>query len=261
MTEQIRKMFITPEEAENWLKLSHQNQRKLNPRRVELYASEMAQGRFQTTPDAIAFNKTGYLINGMHRLQAIVTSGVSISQFVASNLSDESFVYTDQGQSRSKKQLLKSYGLESIHADALFVIAKKRFGGNLSGGYTNKKITNTDFLNIAEEFKVAKSLIPSERLKFYNSTLRAVLILAISKGADPRIAEKTHRVLRSFQPESRDEKTVLAWIKMKNQDPPKSISTDELDWFAAQRLAKALERREVVTILTKNRTTFYNPKT
>jgi hypothetical protein len=79
-------VFVTvdPAMAEQWLKNKSRG-RNVRARFVDQYASAMAEGRW--TPDTtetrsadmISFATDGKLINGQHRLLAVIQSGVAIA--------------------------------------------------------------------------------------------------------------------------------------------------------------------------------------
>jgi hypothetical protein len=79
----IQFVDVTPQMAEKWLRVSAEDQRTLRPRLVAKYADEMKRGEWKTTHQGIAFGSAGRLIDGQHRLHAIVASGVTVRMAVA----------------------------------------------------------------------------------------------------------------------------------------------------------------------------------
>jgi hypothetical protein len=77
--------MVTPALAHMWLSGQARN-RSVNEKRVAYYASKMSSGSFVLSWDAIAFNSAGQLINGQHRLLAIVSSEVNCQMLVATGL-------------------------------------------------------------------------------------------------------------------------------------------------------------------------------
>jgi len=73
---------VTPETATEWLeKLPYEGQRPINQRRVDLYAAAMREGRWRLSSIDIARceeTERGYLVNGQHRLWAVVYAGVPV---------------------------------------------------------------------------------------------------------------------------------------------------------------------------------------
>ncbi len=86
--------LITPEVASAYLKLNTCN-RKIKPAVFKHYAKQMAAGEWQYTHQGIAFSEDNQLIDGQHRLTAIIESGVSIPMLVTRNLNANSFKVVD----------------------------------------------------------------------------------------------------------------------------------------------------------------------
>lgn len=93
--------MIGPEKAEEYTRKAHPNQRKLRNNAVEQYAAAMKAGQWVLTPDGIAFDCEGNLIQGNHRLHAILRSGMTLPFNVTRNASEKSFAVLDQGLRRS----------------------------------------------------------------------------------------------------------------------------------------------------------------
>lgn len=97
----ISDQLVTPAIAAEWL-AKNQDNRPVSKATVDLYAKEMRSGLwFSGGADAIVFSKSGSLINGQHRLHAIVKSGISVEMGVRTEADHGSFVAMDQGRRRS----------------------------------------------------------------------------------------------------------------------------------------------------------------
>lgn len=77
---------ITPLYAKKLLSLN-KNNRPVNKYRVSAYASDMKNGCWQLTHQGILIGKNGNVIDGQHRLYAVIESGASINTLVS--ISDE----------------------------------------------------------------------------------------------------------------------------------------------------------------------------
>lgn len=84
--------------------------RHVRRRVVEKYARDMRDGNWHFTHHTIALSKSGRLLDGQHRLLAIVESGVTITMFVTFNLEDESQDFMDSGTSRTAADVLHMRG-------------------------------------------------------------------------------------------------------------------------------------------------------
>lgn len=94
--------LITPALAESWLKLLAPYQRPENVVRLKKYVQELREGRWTDSENAIAFQEDGFLVNGRHRLRAIVITGISVEMLVATGLRQGSYKNMDcPGASRT----------------------------------------------------------------------------------------------------------------------------------------------------------------
>ena len=91
---------ITPHKAKQYLALNR-NIRRLNNVRVSEYKRLMEAGEFETTHQGIAFAiLDGALVDGQHRLTAIVESGKTIKMSVARGLTEDEVRVLDCGKVR-----------------------------------------------------------------------------------------------------------------------------------------------------------------
>ena len=72
-----RTVLVTPDMAREWLTKDVVN-RPLIPRNVEAIAFDMKSGRWVLTHQSIAFNRDGFLVDGQHRLHAVVAADVAV---------------------------------------------------------------------------------------------------------------------------------------------------------------------------------------
>jgi hypothetical protein len=76
---------ITPEIAREYLRRNTHN-RQIRKSTVESYAKSMRRGNWLLTHQGIGFDEKGNLIDGQHRLEAVVASGCSIEVLVTRGL-------------------------------------------------------------------------------------------------------------------------------------------------------------------------------
>jgi hypothetical protein len=135
---------ITPEMAANYLKFNTDNYRKMKRPVVLRYAEEMKAGRWQLNGEAIEFNEDGTLINGQHRLAAIVYSGVTVELLVVRNVKNHINVY-DDGSNRTVDQMMNAANVEcnsTIVAAANIVV--NQFSYTPSKGLLREYITKNE---------------------------------------------------------------------------------------------------------------------
>lgn len=105
---------ITPEIATEYLTHNrtrgeeHEN-RKKRMHRINTYADDMKNGRWQLTPQGIAFYENGDLADGQHRLEAIVKAGVPVTMWVIYDVPNETTLF-DRGMARSTVDVLEMGG-------------------------------------------------------------------------------------------------------------------------------------------------------
>ena len=92
---------VTPEMAKEWVKkISPDKQRKLNQARCVEYAEQMKAGLWGLSTDAIGFSTDDNLINGQHRLYAIILSNTTQRFLVVRDLPPETLNNIDIGLGR-----------------------------------------------------------------------------------------------------------------------------------------------------------------
>jgi len=72
---------VTPELAQSWLD-SSQSSRAASKNRVQKLAAQMRAGLWQRNHNGIAFATDGTLLDGLHRLLAVINSGVTVPMTV-----------------------------------------------------------------------------------------------------------------------------------------------------------------------------------
>lgn len=99
--------YITPDLASRYLMFNNGN-RTIRKRLVEKYASDMKSGKWQITHQGIAFNIKGDLLDGQHRLSAIIQSGEAVPMMVSRGIDQEKITgyMVDQGTQRDASDIL-----------------------------------------------------------------------------------------------------------------------------------------------------------
>ena len=148
----VRKIQVTPILAQKWLKENVRN-RKISDSKVRTYANDMISGRWkERTGELIKFSTNGKLLDGQHRLLAIVKSQKTIEFDVAYGISESVFDVLDTGKIRSTGDVFSIEGVinGSIIATSInrFLLLKK--GNSSFEGNRHTMITNTLVL---EEYK------------------------------------------------------------------------------------------------------------
>jgi hypothetical protein len=100
---------VTPENAKVWLSGRAPN-RKSSPRAINILSEAMTSGGFMFNGESIIFDWHGRLLDGQHRLEACVLSGVPFDTVVVSGVSPDAFRTIDQGYRRYLRHILDCLG-------------------------------------------------------------------------------------------------------------------------------------------------------
>lgn len=100
---------ITPEMAASWLERNDIN-RPLRPDRVTQIAQAIRRGEWKVNGDTIKINPDGQILDGQHRLWAIVESGLSVMSAVVIGLDTGAQHTVDIGARRNLSDALRLHG-------------------------------------------------------------------------------------------------------------------------------------------------------
>jgi hypothetical protein len=107
-----RIVLLTPEIALNWLKRNSHN-RSFSRDSARLLAAEMDHGYWHENGEAIIFDTHGILIDGQHRLQAVLGSGHEYHVPVITGIQALVRPTVDTGKKRSGAQNLQMAGVKN----------------------------------------------------------------------------------------------------------------------------------------------------
>ena len=181
-------MKITPEIAKEMLERNTKN-RKVSMIRVLVYADDMARGGWQVNGEAICFNKSGQLINGQHRLMAIVKSGCTVEMVVVTGIEDDVTIY-DRGRNRSASDALTLSGMYSTsYTVAIARLYLYENGGAKQSFYSESKIKQFH-IDHAESLREVIDEIVGKSTKGVN-TRTAYFMTAILKAYENGVPKNT----------------------------------------------------------------------
>lgn len=103
---EIRETLVTPAQALKWLEGNTHN-RALRDRTVQRYARDMKAGQWRLTHQGIAFGPDGTLLDGQHRLWAVVESDTAIKVMVARGVPADVQSVIDDNLPRSATDAIK----------------------------------------------------------------------------------------------------------------------------------------------------------
>jgi hypothetical protein len=116
----FERTLMTPELAAKLLASNYEGQRKLGQSFVASLAADMRAGAFLDTGDTIKVDVEGKLIDGQHRLAAVVAAQVPLMMTVAYDVDRTVYAVLDQGHKRTFGDYLASLGVKEAtqHAAA-----------------------------------------------------------------------------------------------------------------------------------------------
>ena len=106
----VRRVTVDPEQAMGWLENTNTNNRKVSEKHVARLARDMTDGKWILTHAGIAFSSDGMLLDGQHRLWAVIEAGVSVEMHVWLNVDPKSMMAIDCGKIRSMGDILNISG-------------------------------------------------------------------------------------------------------------------------------------------------------
>ena len=135
---------IGPVEAREYLQCNTKN-RPLNKRHELRLRDIMARGEWYLNGETIIFSAEGVLLNGQHRLHAIINSGVTVDVLVVLGIDAEAFRTLDGGRSRTTGDVLAMDNERNSNAVAGAIAALVAFvdaSGSVTGSTSNaRKVT------------------------------------------------------------------------------------------------------------------------
>jgi hypothetical protein len=153
-------IVVDPETARRWIGYNERN-RNVRANLVDAYARDMAAGNWEMTGEPIKFARNGRLLDGQHRLHAIVKSGVTLPLLVVRGLDARAQLVMDSGARRTAADALSMDGRD--HSTFLAAGARVALGlarGSIehlhSMGITHAEIRN--FVDATPAFVEAVTL-------------------------------------------------------------------------------------------------------
>ena len=149
-------MVIDPQVAQTMLD-TNENNRNVRKRNVETLAAAMRRGAFQLSPQGIAFDKNGKLIDGQHRLLAVIQSGCTVQMRVTMGCDTDAFKVLDTGKNRNADDICTFEGIDWLTPRVMSV--HKHILDNCSYHHHNPQnedvvaaaVNNEHFLRIAAD--------------------------------------------------------------------------------------------------------------
>jgi hypothetical protein len=169
--------LITPAIAKAMLCKNARN-RPITKSLVRRYAEDMRAGRWNTNGQGIIFTPEGDLLDGQHRLEAIVESGVSLEMFVVRGVPVERFETMDSGRARTVGDVLGAQDYPNSSQLAAIARLSWNYVAGASISYGPGKAALISFVHSYPYLSEITNKLASARPPLPNSPLGAVLFLA-----------------------------------------------------------------------------------
>lgn len=152
MTITSRVQEITPERARNMLRKNRKN-RRIRPRLVKELSAAIERGEWRFDGSPIRFDEEGYLLDGQHRLLAVVEAAQAVELLVVRGVPAQAQMVMDTGAKRSFADQLAIDGEAHalILASAAKVVWRWRNGYLGSKGYFAPKPTFAQLYTVLED--------------------------------------------------------------------------------------------------------------
>ena len=192
--EQVNTTFelITPEKAQEYFN-SSVNNRPISTQTVLYYAEQMEKGQWKVnTGETIKFDINDHLIDGQHRMLAVIKYGKPVEFEIRKNLPPQAIHYIDQNKKRSPSDVLAMHGVPYYTVVASIV----RNYLSYKQGFAKNRISNieiwdyyqTDSEELIECAKKSEKYYKEGGGKLYQSDI--AFILYVTRKINEFIAEE-----------------------------------------------------------------------
>lgn len=198
-------MFVTRELAADYLEFNKKN-RPLSKSHVASLAEALRNDEWKMTAEPIKFDEHGNLIDGQHRLHAILVAGVGAWLPIARNVPADSFDAMDRGKIRNAADVL--------------AIQDIKYSTTVAGGlrlYSNLKHRSAaDNINIgrmvsSQQIKaiMEENPVVHEWAKIAHSGIQRIMKPSLVVGLGMRFSDKSPELARLFFQRLRDGEGLL----------------------------------------------------
>lgn len=164
----IELVTVNKQVAEEMLKNNKVN-RNQKEKVIKKYANDMRKGNWkQNTAELIKFSKTNRLLDGQHRLLAVVMADIEMQMYIAFDLDDEIFDVLDTGSVRTAGDAFKIAGVSySVILPSIIQFSENLFMGGKSSKSMDR-LTNQELLEKYSEKEDYYLDIAARSVALYN---------------------------------------------------------------------------------------------
>lgn len=188
--------WISPDKARDYLATNVCN-RACSKASVKRWADTIKAGAWKLSSDAITFDWNGVLINGQHRLNALIETGATMPFVVAYNFPPESKNALDVGKKRTLHEIMTINGYPITLNEAAIC----KF---IMTPWEKSTVSNPDHEVHRAKLKRVHQRLKSEidfiientRFKEFAAPEMAALVLLLARCQDPEVASDFISLLR-----------------------------------------------------------------
>lgn len=169
--------LVTPAQAAEWLNANESN-RPLRRAKVQAFARDMIAGSWRVTTETVKFDRNGKLVDGQHRLTALVVADMPVRMHVARGVDAGIQKVIDSGTARTAGDTLKFMGVRNW--TNLAALARLAIGVEQQGGYNNfgkAAVTHTEIEKWVEQNSGADDFV-----SMWSGLIRRIPVLVPSIG-------------------------------------------------------------------------------
>jgi hypothetical protein len=122
---------ITPKDAQRLLLRNHKNQRSIRKHVVQRYADDMRRGLWMgENGETIKVADDGTVLDGQHRLTAIVESGIAITCLIVTGVFEDDITTIDAGATRKFSDALQMKGthVKGLAQNCFAAVVRRLYG-------------------------------------------------------------------------------------------------------------------------------------
>ena len=248
-------ILVTPEVARSILKNNTRN-RKIRVDHVRNLAEAMKTGRWITTgtSSAIQFCEDGTLIDGQHRLLAVIMADVNIMFRMIYDLPEKAILVIDAGKPRSPVDALRIRGNDLCNTKTLASI-------RCACGNTHPldvQELEEFYILYQREIEIVKRFFDNKpgkgtteghgKRRIQKSYIGATILLALLNGEDEEVVNGFIRTLGLYVAANNGEETVIRFAnKIHIEGSTHRKSADLRQWLAiTQRVYIAYKKNELL---------------
>ena len=179
-------MDITPDMAKKILAHRNKNNRPIRYTHLEKLSEAIEKDEWKVTNQGIAFDADGNLIDGQHRLAAILQTRKTVKMMVATNMGASIFDVVDTGSKRSTGDALDILGSEHgriVSAALKIYICYQKFPEKAWSGAAIQQPSTSDVIAIykdrQDEIEALLSVIKKKHRNFKCFSMSLGLVLSI----------------------------------------------------------------------------------